>query len=35
MPAALEYMGMPINTDKGTDHQADFPMKAAIMPSGT
>ncbi len=27
MPAALEYMGTPMATARGTDHQADLPMK--------
>ena len=30
IPAAFEYKGMPINTDKGTEYQADFPINDAI-----
>jgi len=35
MPAALAYMGMPMTTARGTDHQADLPMIEAMNPSGT
>ena len=35
IPAAFEYKGMPINTDKGTEYQADFPINDAINSSGT
>ncbi len=30
IPAALEYKGIPISTDKGTLNQADLPMREAI-----
>ena len=35
MPAAFEYMGIPIKTATGTDHQAFFPMIFARKDSGT
>ena len=35
IPAALEYSGIPINTDNGTEYQADLPMSEAINSSGT
>ena len=35
IPAALEYKGIPINTDNGTEYQTDFPMSEAINSSGT
>ena len=30
IPAALEYNGIPINTERGTLYHADFPMSDAI-----
>ena len=35
IPAALEYMGMPMMTERGTDHQDPLPMIEAMTPSGT
>src|SRR5665648_221500 len=35
IPAALEYSGMPIRMERGTEYQADLPIKAAIYSSGT
>ena len=35
IPAALEYMGTPITTERGTDHQESFPIMDAMTPSGT
>ena len=35
MPAALVYMGMPITTAAGTDHQASLPMIEAMKSCGT
>ena len=35
IPAALEYKGTPINTDKGMEYQADLPMSEAMKDSGT
>ena len=35
IPAAFEYIGIPINTATGTDHQALFPMIEARKFSGT
>ena len=35
IPAAFEYKGTPINIDKGTEYQVDFPMRLAIKLSGT
>ena len=35
MPAALEYMGTPMTTARGTDHQTPLPMIDAMNPSGT
>ena len=35
MPAALVYMGTPISTASGTDHQASLPIKLAMKSSGT
>ena len=34
-PAALEYIGIPITTASGTDHQTSLPMNEAIKSSGT
>ena len=35
IPAALEYSGMPINTDNGTAYQTSFPISEAINSAGT
>ena len=35
IPAALEYNGIPISTDRGTDHQTSFPIIPAMKFSGT
>ena len=35
IPAALEYKGTPINTDKGTEYQVAFPIRLAMKFSGT
>lgn len=35
IPAALEYNGTPISTDKGTEYQVAFPIRLAIKLSGT
>ena len=35
IPAALEYMGMPMATASGTAHHAPRPMMEAMKPSGT
>ncbi len=35
IPAALEYNGIPIKIESGTEYQADFPIRAAIKSSGT
>jgi hypothetical protein len=35
IPAALEYNGIPIKIDNGTEYHADLPMSAAINSSGT
>ena len=35
IPAAFEYMGMPISTANGTDHQALLPMIDAMKFCGT
>jgi hypothetical protein len=34
-PAALVYIGTPISTASGTDHQASLPMKLAMKSCGT
>ena len=35
MPAAFEYIGTPISTTAGTDHQAPLPMMVASSSAGT
>lgn len=35
IPAAFEYMGMPISTPAGTDHQASRPVIEASRFEGT
>ena len=35
IPAALEYSGIPIKIDNGTEYHADLPIRAAINSSGT
>jgi len=35
IPAAFEYSGIPIRTERGTEYQADLPIKAARKSSGT
>ncbi len=35
IPAAFEYIGTPISTASGTDHQAPLPMIEAMKFSGT
>ena len=35
MPAAFVYIGTPISTATGTDHQTSLPMKPAMKSSGT
>ena len=35
MPAAFEYIGMPISTAAGTDHQTSRPMIEASRSDGT
>ena len=35
IPAAFEYRGTPIKTDKGTEYQTDLPIMEAMKDSGT
>jgi len=35
IPAALEYNGMPIKTDKGTEYHTFLPISEAMNDSGT
>ena len=35
IPAALEYNGIPINTESGTAYQTSLPIKEAINSAGT
>ena len=35
IPAALEYIGIPIRIERGTEYQADLPIRLAMKSSGT